>query len=285
MQIIPNDGSFGAKLIGVDLTAKLSRGTVEAIRKAWLAHQVIYFPNQIMSLEDLERFTLTLGEFGDDPYVQSMANHQHILEVKREPDEKVSPFGAAWHSDWSFQSTPPSATILHAKVVPPVGGDTWYASGYSAYDALSENIKETINEMMAIHSAHLPYSQEGFFAAEQNNRSMTILPSDTANDRVLHPLVRVHPETNKRALWVNSVYTIGIEGMEPSAANALLEKLCTHSVQPQFLYKHSWQENMLTIWDNRCVQHSAQGGYDGHARVMHRTTVAGDTPRGISDNS
>src|SRR6056297_2975514 len=127
LSIDPHASGFGAAISGVDLCRPLAPAMVEEIRQAWLKHQVVYFPDQPMDHDDLERFTGYLGDWGNDPYVAPIAGHPHILEIRRDPDEPVAPFGGAWHSDWSFQQTPPSATLLHAKVIPPIGGDTWYA--------------------------------------------------------------------------------------------------------------------------------------------------------------
>jgi taurine dioxygenase len=270
---------FGAAISGVALNTTLDDTLIAQIRSAWLKHQVIWFPDQPMNHEDLERFTQVLGAFGDDPYVQSLDDHPNILEIRREPTEKIAPFGAAWHSDWSFQQSPPSATILHSKIVPPRGGETWYANGYAAFDALDAATLSEVEGLIAIHSARRPYSPQGFLASGGKDRSMTILPSDTALDTQEHPLIRTHPETGRKALWVNSVYTIGLKGMPEAASKPLLQKLFDYATGKEFVYRHRWSENMLTLWDNRCVQHCAQGGYDGHRRVMHRTTVAGDLPR------
>jgi taurine dioxygenase len=191
----------------------------------------------------------------------------------------VAPFGSSWHSDWSFQGTPPAATILHAKTVPPVGGDTLFADGHAAYQALSEGDRQALEGLVALHSARRPYSHEGYLAGRGPDRSMKILPNEDAWAVEEHPVVRTHPETGRKALWVNPVYTIGIKGMRDADAAGLLKRLCNFATGPDFVYRHVWSENMLTMWDNRSVQHCATGGYDGHRRIMHRTTVAGDRPR------
>jgi taurine dioxygenase len=278
LDVRPNATGFGACLTGVDLSRPLDGADVHAIRQAWLAHQVVYFPNQRMNHQDLERFTGYLGEFGHDPYVAPVDGHPHVLEVRRDPDEPASPFGAAWHSDWSFQQTPPSATILHAKVIPPVGGDTWYADGYAACEALDSRERASLEGLIALHSARRAYSHDGYRAGRGDERSMKILPSDAAYDVQEHPLIRTHPETGRKVLWVNAVYTIGIKDMPESESAALVKRLCAHATSDTFVYRHRWAADMLTVWDNRSVQHCAHGGYDGHLRVLHRTTVAGDRP-------
>ena len=278
LTISAHEGDFGASISGVDLSSQLSAEETQEIRKAWVKHRVVYFPDQTLNHDQLARFTLSFGGFGDDPYVQSIEEHQNILEVRRDPDEDVAPFGGGWHSDWSFQETPPSATILHSKVVPPLGGDTWYADGVAAYAALDSTTQSEIDHLTTIHSARRPYSHEGYLKSRGPERSMTILPNDSALDTQEHPMVRTHPESGEKVLWINLVYTLSIKGLSDSDSQSLLERLFEHLLDDRFIYKHKWKANMLTMWDNRSVQHCAQGGYDGHLRVLHRTTVAGDKP-------
>jgi taurine dioxygenase len=276
--VTPHAHDFGARVEGLDLGAALSQDTISELRELWLTHQILYFPEQPLNHEQLERFTRYFGDHGDDPYVKAVDDHPNILEIRREPDEQVSPFGGSWHSDWSFQAAPPSATILHSKVVPPQGGDTLYADGFRAYEALDPGLAAELEQHTAIHSARRPYSHEGYQRSGGDRRSMTILPSDKAWETQEHPIVRTHPESGRKALWINPVYTIGIQGMTEEEAGALLDELFSHALAPEFVYVHKWSADMLTMWDNRSVQHCAQGGYDGYLRVMHRTTVAGTTP-------
>ena len=278
LEVSPQAHDFGARVEGLDLSKALSEQAVRELRDLWLSYQILFFPDQPLTHAQLERFTRYFGAHGNDPYVQAIEGHPNVLEIRREPDEQVSPFGGSWHSDWSFQAEPPSATILHSKVVPPQGGDTLYADGVRAYAALDAGFAAELEQLTAIHSARRPYSHEGYRRTGGERRSMTILPSDEAWATQEHPVVRTHPETGRKALWVNPVYTIGIKGMPEQEADALLAELFAHALAAEFVYAHKWQPNMLTMWDNRSVQHCAQGGYDGYLRVMHRTTVAGTTP-------
>jgi taurine dioxygenase len=278
LSVFVHDNNFAARIQGLNLSERLSEDTVAAIRQLWLAHQVLYFPDQPLDYAGLEIFTRCFGEHGDDPYVKAIDGHENILEIRREPDEQITPFGGSWHSDWSFQSEPPSATILHAKIVPPRGGDTHYADGFRAFDALDPGFAAELETLTAIHSARRPYSHEGYARSFGNRRSMTILPSERAWEEREHPVIRTHPETGRKALWVNPVYTIGIKDMAATEADKLLAELFAQTLQPEFIYVHKWTADMLIMWDNRSVQHCAQGGYDGHRRVMHRTTVAGNEP-------
>lgn len=278
MTVRPRDCGFGAEVIGINLGTALPPDMIETLEDAFERHGVLWFPDQPLDHDQLEAFTLNFGSFGDDPYVAPLADRPHILEVRRDPDEKASPFGAFWHSDWSFQTTPPKATILHAKVIPPVGGDTLYADGVAAFEALSPAFKAMILPLRALHSAGRPYGQAGFYAREEGRKGMTILPSASADKVWSHPLVRTLPRTGAKALFINPVYTVGIDGFSEEESAALLGYLFRHMVQDKFVYRHKWRANMLTMWDNRRLMHNATGGYDGHLRLMHRTTVAGELP-------
>ena len=277
LTVTPNEGGFGAEITGLDLSRSLPPETLDAVKAAFLRHGVVWFPDQPLDHDQLEAFTLQFGGFGHDPYIAALAERPHIVEVKREPDEKATVFGGSWHSDWSFQETPPAATILHAKVVPPVGGDTLYADGIAAYETLDPALRRTVDGLKAVHSAARPYGTKGFYAGEEGRKGMTILPSVEAEKTFAHPLVRTLAD-GRKALFINPVYTIGIEGMDQAEGAALLSQLFAHMLQDRFIYRHSWRPDMLTMWDNRRATHNATGGYDGHLRLMHRTTVAGDAP-------
>ncbi|MDO8289792.1 MAG: TauD/TfdA family dioxygenase [Parvibaculum sp.] len=282
IRVLPNASGFGAEITGVDLSRPLDAASVEAVKAAWVKHGVVWFPDQPLTHDQLEAFTQQIGPFGYDPFIKPMEGRPHILELRREAGETARNFGAGWHSDWSFQPEPPSATILHSKVTPPVGGDTLYADCFAAYEALSPVMQKMIDGLVAIHSAALPYGTKGLFAHEQagaNDRTMQIIVSPEADKTFPHPLVRSHPVSGRKALYVSPVYTVGIEGMTPEESKAVLGFLYNHMTQEKFVYRHKWRENMLTMWDNRSTLHYADGGYDGHLRVMHRTTVAGDRPR------
>ena len=275
--IRPHANDFAACVKGVNLAQALSAADAEQIRALWLRYQVLYFPDQALTHPQLERFTETFGPYGHDPFVTPLSGHRHILEVRREPGEDVVPFGSSWHSDWSFQTAPPSATILHAKIIPPVGGGTHFADGIRALETLPVDLRRAIEGRTATHSARRPYSHAGYRAGGRRT-SMKIVPSDDAWQTQSHPVIRTHPESGREALWLNPVYTLAFDDMEPSESAELLARLLEHMLKSEFIYKHRWEEDMLVMWDNRSVMHCAQGGYAGHRRVMHRTTIAGTVP-------
>jgi taurine dioxygenase len=278
VRVEPRPEGLGAQITGVDLAAGLEGEDLAAVKAAFAAHGVIWFPGQPLSHDALEAFTLKFGDFGWDPYIAPLADRPHILEVRREPQETSSVFGGAWHSDWSFQETPPAATILHAKEIPPTGGDTLFADGRAAWDTLSPTFQALLAPLRAVHSAGRPYGADGFYAKESGRIGMTILPSAEADKTFTHPIVRRHPVSGRTALFVNPVYTLGVEGMTPSESAAVLGFLFKHMTDEAFVYRHVWSPDMLTLWDNRCLMHNATGGYDGYRRVLHRTTVAGERP-------
>ncbi|MGH6988200.1 MAG: TauD/TfdA dioxygenase family protein [Caulobacteraceae bacterium] len=277
--VTPSGAGFGARIEGVDLSGPMTEETRGAVRAAFAEHGVLWFADQRIDDDALECFTLAMGEFGEDPFIAALPGRPHVIEVRREPDETASVFGTAWHSDWSFQERPPAATLLHARVVPPSGGDTLFCDAKAAFEALSPAFQAMLAPLAAIHSASRPYGPKGFYAKEGARKGMTILPAAAAEARTAHPLVRTHPETGARSLFVNPVYTVGIEGFEKAEADALLSFLFAHMTAERFVYRLKWGDGMLVMWDNRRLNHNATGGYDGHRRVMHRTTLAGDRPR------
>lgn len=277
LAIAPQGAACGARVRGVDLARALSEAEVAALRAAWLEHQVLAFPDQSMTIEDLERFALTLGPFGIDPYFDAIPGHPHVAQVRREADERTPIFAETWHSDWSFLARPPAATVLYGNVIPPVGGDTLFANQYAAWDALPAATQALLRDRQGIHSARRGYARDGMYGERDKGRSMAIRYSDSALATQTHPIARVHPETGRTALFVSPGYTIGIEGMSEAEATPVLMELFAHQARPEFVYRHRWSPAMLVMWDNRCVVHAATGGYEGHARRLHRITVADRT--------
>lgn len=276
---INNKSNLGIEIYDFKIDNHCSLKYVDELRNLWLENSILIFKNLMLDHNQFERFGLLFGEFGDDPYIESMKNHPNIIEVKREANEKAPPFGGSWHSDWSFQENPPSATLLHSKIIPPIGGETLFLNTQKAYDDLSTSMKNKINSLEVIHSAARPYADDGFYALEKDkDRSMKIKPSKKAKDIFLHPLVRTHPETNRKSLFINPVYTIAIDGLDDDESKLLLNELFNHMEKETYIYKHLWEPNMLVMWDNRSVNHCAQGGYEGYKRLLHRITLAGERP-------
>ncbi|MFT5026141.1 MAG: taurine dioxygenase [Ilumatobacter sp.] len=277
INVVKSGQACGATVTGADLTAPLDPATVAEIRAAWLEHHVLAFPDQAMSDDDLEWFTLAFGGFGDDPFIAPIAGRDHVIAVERRADETAPLFAENWHSDWSFQATPPSGTCLFGVQIPPMGGDTLYVNQHAALDAMPADLRARLDGKMAVHSARGGYAPDGTYGADDQatDRSMDIRPSDEAMATQLHPIIREHPETGRLGLFSCIGYIIGIDGMADDAARELLGELYAWQTRDEFQYRHVWQQDMLTMWDNRSVLHRATGGYDGHHRLLHRTTIAG----------
>ena len=272
----PSGAACGATARGVDLSAPLDDATLAAVRAAWLEHGVLAFPDQSMSIEDLERFTLALGPRGEDPFIAPIPGHAHVVEIRREPDERAPIFAETWHSDWSFLPVPPAGTALYATIVPPVGGDTLFACGLAAWDALPAAEKTLLRDRRAVHSARRGYARDGLYGERDRarGRSMAIRFGDDALATRLHPVARRHPETGRVALFVSPGYTIGIEGLPDDEAADVLLRLFEHQKRPEFVHRHRWAPGTLLLWDNRRLVHAATGGYEGHRRLLHRITIA-----------
>ena len=274
LRVEPSGGACGARVTGLDLSQPLNAATVAAVRQAWLEHHVLAFPDQNIDDDDLERFTLYFGGFGDDPFFAPIAGRKHIAAIRREADEQSPLFAENWHTDWSFQARPPSGTCLNAVDIPPTGGDTLYANQHMAWDALKPERQAQLAQHVAIHSARLAYAPDGSYGTKDKGRSMDIRPSEAAFATQTHPLVPAHPETGRRGFYSTLGYIVGIEGMEDSEAIPLLLELQKWQGDERFTYAHRWEPGMLVMWDNRSVLHKATGGYEGHRRELHRTTIA-----------
>jgi len=274
LDVEPTGQACGAVVRGIDLAGPLAADQLAAIRAAWLAHHVLVFPDQRLTDDDLERFTLAMGGFGEDPFIAPIAGRRHIIAVQRAADETAPIFAETWHTDWSFQARPPAGTCLYGIEIPPEGGDTLFANQHMALDQMPADLRARVDGLVAIHSAQRAYAPEGFYGAGDRGRSMDIRPSEAARATQAHKFVRAHPETGRLGLFGCLGYIIGFAGMAEAEAMALLVELYHWQGQEQFQYRHQWQPNMLVMWDNRSVLHAATGGYQGHARRLHRTTIA-----------
>jgi len=272
-----SSSNLGVTIEDISLNQSLSNQKVHDMREQWVKYGVAVFPKQSLTLEEYETFSQLFGSYGEEPFLIPMQKHPHVVQVHRKADEEAAHFGGAWHSDWSFQNQPPSATMLYSEIIPPVGGDTLFANTADAYDDLSDDMKETIQNLNSIHSAKLPYAKDGVYANEAKKRTMKIHTSDEANKTMSHPIVRTHRETGRKMLFINPVYTIEIEGLKKKESDILLFELYSHMGQEKYIFRHQWEPNMLIMWDNRTVMHMAEGGYDGYERLLHRITIAGDT--------
>jgi alpha-ketoglutarate-dependent taurine dioxygenase len=267
----------GARVSGVDLAQPVDEQVIREIRAAWLQHHVLVFPEQHLQDNDLVRITNYFGSVGDDPYFLPIEDNGHVVALTRRADEKAPVFAETWHSDWSFKSNPPIGTCLYSLTIPPVGGDTGFINQQKALAAMPADLRAHLEGKRALHSAAAAYAPEGVYGDREtgSDRSMKIIADETAREVRSHPIIVKHPESGVETLFGTIGYIIGIEDMPQDEAQALIMELYQWQTRPEFQYTHKWQENMLVLWDNRSVLHKANGGYDGYARELHRTTIAG----------
>lgn len=276
LEIKPIENSVcGAVVEGVDLNQPLTDEQQSLLAQALRAHKVIAIPDQQLTDDRLEAVSLGFGPFGDDPFIGPIPGHDHIVAVCRKADEQAPLFAENWHTDWSFQAEPPAATCLYGLEIPPVGGDTWFADQAAAAASLPKELRRVITGRNAIHSAKLPYAPQGVYGESDRagDRSMDIRADSSAEATMVHPLLSRHPETGEERIFGCAGYIVGIEGMPDDEALDLLVELLAHQTDPAHVYELSWRPGMFVVWDNRSVLHRATGGYEGHNRLLHRTTV------------
>lgn len=266
-------GALGAELHGVDLTQPISTDLQQAIRAALLEHLVIFFRDQNLSSEQFMRFAQAMGTPVEYPFVKGLDGFPCVIEVKKLEHEKNN-FGGIWHSDTTYLEQPPIGSMLLAREIPPYGGDTLFANQYLAWDTLSDTMKSLLDGLKGISSsakADVSKTREDRLKTDGKEGA----PKNYTN---AHPLVRTHPETGRKALYVNVAHTSGIVGMTDEESAPLLKFLFEHQVKAEFTCRFVWRPHSLAFWDNRCTQHNPVNDYHGFKRVMHRITLAGDTP-------
>ncbi|HEV2532162.1 TauD/TfdA dioxygenase family protein [Phenylobacterium sp.] len=263
-------GALGAEISGVNLGQELSDGVITALRQALVQHQVIFFRDQQMTPAQQVAFGARFGPLNIHPYVAGMAGQPEIMEIIKEPQDKVN-FGGGWHSDMSFLERPAIGSILYALEIPEYGGDTLFASQAAAYDALSPGLKQTLATLSAVHSASREYSAAG--QSTQKRSSMSVAEADGMVGEYVHPLVLTHPESGRKALYVNPAFTLRIEGWSKRESKALLDFLFEHSRYEAFTCRFAWAKGSVAFWDNRSVWHFALNDYPGQRRHMRRVTV------------
>ena len=266
--------ALGAEVFGIDLSLPLDGVMIDELRALWLEYQMIVIRNQELTPQKQLAFAKALGEPDIYPFLRGLDGFPMITEVLKKEDEKVN-FGGVWHSDTTYQECPPMATLLYAKELPPLGGDTLFANQYAAFANLSAPLRNILEKLRAINAAGK--KRVTSTRSERLKESASgVNPDDLAG---IHPVVRTHPETGRKALFVNAAHTINFEGWSVEESQGLLEYLFTHQISPEFQCRLSWKVGDVAFWDNRCVQHYPLNDYHGHRRLLHRITLKGDTPR------
>ena len=280
LTVQPVAGALGATVTGINLAEVPAAAQLDDLRRALADHLVVFFPDQDLSLDDLERVTDLLGGRDVTPFVDPLEDRPYVIRVIKEPTDVLN-FANAWHSDLSYLPAPPAYTLLHAWDVPDHGGDTVWSNQYLAYETLSGGLKATLDGLDAVHSAGMAYGTGGLLDQVKDYTSMAIAPSEDAYAEHVHPVVTVHPVTGRRALYVNPVYTTRFAGWTKDESAALLAHLYRHSINENFTCRLRWSVRTLAIWDNRCTMHNALNDYSGVRREMYRTSVKGTAPAGV----
>jgi taurine dioxygenase len=267
-------GALGAEIRGVDLSEPLSRAAVDAIRRAFLEHLVVFFREQNLSPAQFLAFARTMGEPIEYPFVKGLPEHPEIIQVTKLEHERTN-FGGIWHTDTAYLEVPPMGSMLLAREVPPAGGDTLFANQYLAYETLSPGMRRMLDGLTGVHS-----SAKADVTRTREDRMRTDAREDARKEYVAeHPVIRTHPETGRKSLYVNIAHTVRFKDMTEEESAPLLGYLFQHQVRPELTCRFQWEVGSLAFWDNRCTLHNPVNDYHGFRRVMHRITLAGDRPR------
>jgi taurine dioxygenase len=267
-------GAIGAEIHGVDLSRALDGDTVAAIRRVWLEHLVVFFRDQDLPPDRFLALARRFGEPVEYPFVKGIDGFPEIIPVVKRETETVN-FGGIWLSDTAYLERPPMGTMLIAREVPPYGGDTLFANQYLAYETLSPGMRRILDGLVAVNS-----SAKADVTRTREDRMRDGKRDDARTEYVAeHPVVRTHPETGRKALYVNVAHSVRFRGMSEEESAPILQYLFRHQIRPEFTCRFVWQPGSIAFWDNRCAQHNPVNDYHGYRRAMHRITLAGDRPR------
>jgi len=278
VDIQPLAGALGAEIRGVSLRTLQNENAWKEIRRAFLKYSVLAFRDQELEPADLMRVGARFGEPCYYPFVTGIEGYPFIFEVVKEESETVN-FGGNWHSDTTYLPQPPLATLLHALETPTHGGDTLFTSTYAAYDALSEGMRAVVDQLIGVNSASLKVTG-GRRKMHSTIGGMKVHDIEHADGyEAEHPVVRTHPDTGRKALYLSRSHTIHFRDMSEEESRPLIDFLQAHQIRPEFTCRVRWSPGTLTVWDNRCTQHSAVNDYHGQRRRMRRLTVGAQTPK------
>ena len=271
IDVHPVSGALGAEITGVDISLPLDAEVVSEIRKALLNHLVIFFQNQVITPQQQLNFAVQFGLPIEYPQLKGLPECPLVTEVIKLEHETMN-FGGVWHSDTTYLQQPPMASMLYAIEIPPYGGDTLFSNQYMAYETLSDGLKKSLSELVAVNTSSKPeVSMTREDRMREAGMELNILSAS-------HPAVRTHPEAGSKALYVNKAHTTHFKDWTELESKSFLEFLFHHQVRTEFTCRFSWEKNSLAFWDNRCVQHNPVNDYQGFRRIMHRVTIAGDKP-------
>lgn len=275
VEVRPIAGACGAEIAGVRIGGDIDDDTIAEIRQALNEHCVIFFRGQEFDAKQHKAFARRFGEIFVHPNYKGMQDDDEIVMIRREPADRHI-VGEDWHADTTMVEAPPMGAILYAIDVPPYGGDTCFANQAAAYDALSPGMKRLLEKLRAVHSDRMVAGPQ---AGRNAYRATKVREDEAWRETVsAHPVVRTHPETGRKMLFVNAAYTVGFEGMTEAESRPLLEYLLEHGHRPEFTCRFRWENGSVAFWDNRSVKHLAVNDAGPFRRLMRRVQIAGDRP-------
>lgn len=263
---------IGSYIRGLDLSQAIEEETLKELRAIWLQRKVLFFPDQQLTPQQQLDFTAQFGDLDKYPFLDGMKDYPFIAEVLKLPEEKIN-FGGVWHTDTTYLEEPALGASLYAIELPPLGGDTMFANMASAYQALPDDIKQQIDGLNAVNTSSK--------SAVAKTRAIRF-SGDVSTMQVIthtHPVVRIHPETGEKILYVNEAHTLHFEGQTEQQSQNLLNYLYKHAQKPEFQCRYQWTLGAVVLWDNRATHHYPINDYTGFRRLLHRVSLKGDKPR------
>jgi taurine dioxygenase len=271
IEVVPVSGGVGVEVHNVDIKSGIDSGTFDELRAAFVEHGLIFLRDQDITPDEHIAFAERWGEININRFFPRLDGYDQIATVTKEPDQTTN-IGGGWHTDHSYDHVPAMGSILIARETPPVGGDTLFACMYTAYDTLSDGLKQTLEDMKAVHSSRHIFGEQSSYRDTMKDRFSN--PEDATQDAV-HPVVITHPESGRKALYVNPGFTLHFDGWTATESKPLLDYLYAHAVQLEHTTRFQWAPGSIAFWDNRCTWHYALNDYHGTRREMHRITIEG----------
>ena len=271
IEVVPVSGGVGVEVHNVDIKSGIDAGTFDELRAAFVEHGLIFLRDQNITPDEHIAFAERWGEININRFFPRLDGYDQIATVTKEPDQTTN-IGGGWHTDHSYDHVPAMGSILIARETPPVGGDTLFACMYTAYDTLSDGLKQTLEGMKAVHSSRHISGEQSSYRDTMKDRFSN--PEDATQDAV-HPVVITHPESGRKALYVNPGFTLHFDGWTATESKPLLDYLYAHAVQLEHTTRFQWAPGSIAFWDNRCTWHYALNDYHGTRREMHRITIEG----------
>lgn len=271
IEVVPVSGGVGVEVHNVDIKSGIDAGTFDELRAAFVEHGLIFLRDQDITPDEHIAFAERWGEININRFFPRLDGYDQIATVTKEPDQTTN-IGGGWHTDHSYDHVPAMGSILIARETPPVGGDTLFACMYTAYDTLSDGLKQTLEDMKAVHSSRHIFGEQSSYRDTMKDRFSN--PEDATQDAV-HPVVITHPESGRKALYVNPGFTLHFDGWTAAESKPLLDYLYAHAAQLEHTTRFQWAPGSIAFWDNRCTWHYALNDYHGTRREMHRITIEG----------